>query len=146
MFLGTYQHNIDEKNRLSLPAKLVEGFSNKVVFASKGFENCIELRSKEDFEVYANKILSYSSNKKDSRILARQILANSAELSIDKANRILIPDVLKQLGSLKKNVTIIGLGNKLEIWDAKAYAKFMSETDSKFEAVAERIDDENSNN
>ena len=146
LFLGTYEHNIDDKNRLSLPAKLVGKFSNRIVVASKGFENCIELRSREDFEVYANKILSYSSNKKDSRILARQTLANSAELELDKANRILIPDVLKKIGSLKKNVIIIGLGNKLEIWDAKAYAKFQAETDSKFEAVAERIDDETSNN
>ena len=145
LFLGTYKHIIDEKNRLSLPAKLVNNFSNDVVVASKGFEGCLELRSREDFDVWSGQILSYSQNKKDSRILARQILANSSELELDKANRILIPDVLKKLANLKKNVIIIGLGNKLEVWDAKAYAKFQAETNSKFEAVAERIDDEHTN-
>ncbi len=141
LFLGTYEHVIDEKNRLSLPAKLVDKFSKRVVVASKGFEGCLELRSREDFEVWSNQILSYSQNKKDSRVLARQILANSSELELDKANRILIPEVLAKIASLKKNVVIIGLGNKLEVWDAKAYSKFKSDTDSKFEAVAERIDD-----
>lgn len=142
LFLGTYIHTIDEKNRLSLPAKLVDKFSHRIVVVSKGFEGCLELRSQEDFEIWSQKILSYSPNKKGSRILARQILANSSEIELDKANRILIPDVLTKLANLKKNVIIIGLGNKLEVWDAKAYAKFQAETDSKFEAVAERIDDE----
>ncbi|MCQ3907994.1 MAG: MraZ N-terminal domain containing protein [Mycoplasmoidaceae bacterium] len=51
LFLGTYQHIIDEKNRLSLPAKLVNNFSNDVVVVSKGFEGCLELRNQEDFKV-----------------------------------------------------------------------------------------------
>lgn len=146
LFLGTYQHSIDDKNRLSLPAKLVAKFSNRVVVASKGFEGCLELRSVEDFANWSEKILSYSPNKKDSRILARQVLANSAEIELDKANRILLPEVLKKLASLNKNVVIIGLGNKLEVWDAKAYAKFTNETNDKFEEVAERIDDEHASN
>ena len=145
LFLGTYKHIIDDKNRLSLPAKLVEKFSRRIVVASKGFEGCLELRSQEDFELWSQKILSYSPNKKDSRILARQILANSSEIELDKANRILIPDVLTKLAKLHKNVIIIGLGNKLEVWDAKAYERFQADTDSKFEAVAERIDDETPN-
>lgn len=143
LFLGTYQHNIDDKNRLSLPTKLVKKFTNRVVIASKGFEGCLELRSKEDFEVWSSKILTYSQYKKDTRTLARQILANSSELELDKANRILLPAVLMKIANLKKNVIVIGVGDKLEVWDAKAYAKFQAETDSTFEAVAERIDDEN---
>lgn len=142
LFLGTYKHNIDEKNRLSLPAKLVSKFSNRIVVVSKGFEGCLELRSREDFEVWSGQILSHSQTKKDSRILARQILANSSEIELDKANRILIPEVLSKLAKLHKSVTIIGLGNKLEVWDTKAYIAFQKATDSKFEAVAERIDDE----
>ena len=146
LFLGTYQHVVDEKNRLSLPAKLVGKFSKRIVVVSKGFEGCLELRSQEDFANWSEKILSYSPNKKDARILARQVLANSSELELDKANRILLPEVLMKLAGLKKNVIIIGLGNKLEVWDAKSYAKFQAETDNKFEEVAERIDDEKASN
>lgn len=142
LFLGTYNHTIDEKNRLSLPTKLVNKFTNRIVIISKGFDGCLELRSQEDFEIWSNQILSYSPNKKDSRILTRQILANSNEVELDKANRILIPEVLVKLAKLNKDVVIIGIGNKLEVWDKNAYAKFQSETDSKFEAVAERIDDD----
>lgn len=143
IFLGTYNHRFDDKNRLNLPSKIANKFDRHIVIVSKGFDGCLEVRSKNDFEMWTNQILSYSQNKKDARILARQILANSIELEIDSANRILIPEVLKQLAHLKKNVTIIGLGNKLEIWDEKMYDKFTTETNKQFETVAERIDDDN---
>lgn len=143
LFLGTHEHSLDDKNRLSLPSKLAAKFSNRTVYVSKGFEGCLELRTVEDFEKRSQEILAYSQNKKDSRILARQILANAAEIEMDKANRILIPANLIQMAGLKKNVIIIGLGNKLEVWDTKSYAKFQDLTNSKFEEVAERIDDEN---
>lgn len=143
VFLGTYNHRFDDKNRLNLPSKIANKFDRHIVIVSKGFDGCLEVRSKNDFELWTNQILSYSQNKKDARILARQILANSIELEIDSANRILIPEVLKQLAHLKKNVTIIGLGNKLEIWDEKMYDKFTTETNKQFETVAERIDDDN---
>lgn len=143
VFLGTYNHRFDDKNRLNLPSKIANKFDRHIVIVSKGFDGCLEVRCKNDFELWTNQILSYSQNKKDARILARQILANSIELEIDSANRILIPEVLKQLAHLKKNVTIIGLGNKLEIWDEKMYDKFTTETNKQFETVAERIDDDN---
>ena len=141
IFLGTYKHRIDEKNRLNLPSKIANKFNDHIVIVSKGFDGCLEVRGKNDFDLWSKQILSYSQNKKDARILARQILANSVELEIDRTNRILIPEVLKQLAYLKKNVTIVGLGNKLEIWDDKMYAKFVFETNKQFETVAERIDD-----
>jgi len=143
IFLGTYEHNIDEKNRLSLPSKVVSKIANHVLVISKGFEGCLELRTQEDFEKRCDQILAFSQNRKDSRLFARQILANSSEVEIDKANRILLPANLKELAKLKKNVIIIGLGNRLEVWDAKEYAKYKKENDDKFEMVAERIDDEN---
>lgn len=141
IFLGTYNHRIDEKNRLNLPSKIASKFDKHIVIVSKGFDGCLEVRGKNDFDLWSNQILSYSQNKKDARILARQILANSIELEIDSANRILIPEVLKQLAHLKRDVIIVGLGNKLEIWNDKMYDKFIAETNKQFESVAERIDD-----
>jgi len=143
IFLGTYEHNIDEKNRLSLPSKVVGKIPNRVLVISKGFEGCLELRTQEDFEKRCDQILAFSQNRKDSRLFARQILANSSEVEIDKANRILLPANLKALAKLHKNVIIIGLGNRLEVWDAKEYSKYQKANDDKFEEVAERIDDEN---
>lgn len=141
VFLGTYKHNIDDKNRLALPTKLASVFVDHIAIISKGFEGCLEVRTKIDFSKRSEEILAFSQNKKDARILARQILANSHEVEIDKNNRVLLPTNLKELANLKKNVIIIGVGNKIEIWDEKAYENFQKLTNNQFEKIAEGIED-----
>lgn len=142
MFLGTYTHTIDSKNRLILPSKIVAKLSEDVVI-SKGFDGCLELRTNSEFEQHTNKLMQLSQNKKESRILVRQLLANASDLKIDKANRILIPSNLLKETNITNEVTIIGIGNKLEIWDSNTYNKFKAETDATYESIAERIDDKN---
>lgn len=142
-FLGTFKHSVDAKNRLTLPTKFLTKFTKNKAMVTKGFEGCLELWTSCDFNERVNQILSYSQNKKNARILARQILANSNEVEIDKAKRILLPTNLKEMASIKKDVMIIGMGNKIEIWDIKAYKEFCYATNKEFEKVAEKIDDEN---
>ncbi len=142
MLLGTYNHSLDSKKRLIIPAKIVAKLDKKVV-VSKGFEGCLELRTEMEFENYSQKLLKLSQNKKEARILIRQLLANAADLSIDNANRILIPNVLLDETKIKTQVTIIGLGDKLEIWDTNSYNEFKKLTDKTYEDIAERIDDDN---
>ncbi len=145
MLLGTYKHSLDNKKRLIIPAKIVAKLGKEVV-VSKGFEGCLELRTKSEFENYSQKLLRLSQNKKEARILIRQLLANAVNLSIDSANRILIPNVLLDETSIKIQTTIIGLGDKLEIWDTNSYNEFKKLTDKTYEDIAERIDDNNDNN
>ena len=145
MLLGTYKHSLDNKKRLIIPAKIVAKLGKEVV-VSKGFEGCLELRTKSEFENYSQTLLRLSQNKKEARILIRQLLANAVNLSIDSANRILIPDVLLDETSIKIQTTIIGLGDKLEIWDTNSYNEFKKLTDKTSEDIAERIDDNNDNN
>lgn len=114
MFLGTFIHNIDNKNRLSIPAAIRNQLGKSVVI-SKGFDGSLNLRTPEEFQVYASKLLSLSQTKLNTRTIQRQLLANAAEIDIDSANRILIPANLIQEAKLQTSVTIIGLGNKLEI-------------------------------
>ncbi len=142
MLLGTYYHSLDSKKRLIIPAKIAAKLDKEVV-VSKGFEGCLELRTELEFEKYSQKLLKLSQNKKEARILIRQLLANAANLSIDNANRILIPNVLLDETKIKTQVTIIGLGDKLEIWDTNSYNEFKKLTDKTYEDIAERIDDDN---
>ena len=114
MLLGTYNHSLDSKKRLILPSKIVAKLDKEIV-VSKGFDGCLELRTEAEFEKYSQKLLQLSQNKKEARILIRQLLANAANLVIDNANRILIPSTLLSETNIKSQVTIIGLGNKLEI-------------------------------
>ena len=145
MLLGTYKHSLDSKKRLIIPAKIVTKLDKEIV-VSKGFEGCLELRTESEFENYSQKLLKLSQNKKEARILIRQLLANAANLSIDNANRILIPNILLEETNIKTQVTIIGLGDKLEIWDTNSYNEFKKLTDKTYEDIAERIDDNNGNN
>lgn len=142
MLLGTYNHSLDSKKRLIIPAKIAAKLDKEVV-VSKGFEGCLELRTELEFEKYSQKLLKLSQNKREARILIRQLLANAANLSIDNANRILIPNVLLDETKIKTQATIIGLGDKLEIWDTNSYNEFKKLTDKTYEDIAERIDDDN---
>lgn len=85
--------------------------------------------------------MSYSSNKRESRILVRQLLANAIDLRTDKVNRILIPDTLLAETNINNDVVIIGLGDKLEIWDETTYNQFKTETDKTYIDIADKIDD-----
>ncbi|MCF0228020.1 MAG: division/cell wall cluster transcriptional repressor MraZ, partial [Malacoplasma sp.] len=104
MFLGTYSHTIDPKNRLALPSKIAAKLS-KTVIVSKGFDGCLELRSQEEFDKYSNILMSYSTNKHENRIVVRQLLANASEITIDNAKRILIPANLLKEVNIKYVVT-----------------------------------------
>jgi MraZ protein len=114
IFLGTFIHNLDDKNRIVLPAKLLVKLTKKIVI-SKGFDGCLELRNEGDFEQYANSLMKLTQTKKDSRIVIRQLLANACDLEIDTSKRILIPNNLLVEANINKEIIIIGVGDKIEL-------------------------------
>lgn len=141
MFLGTFHNNLDAKNRLTIPSKILcqlQGKKNLVV--SKGLDGCLELRLVENFEFYTQKLLSLSQNKSNTRVMLRQLLANASEVEIDSANRILIPANLLSEAKLTKETVIIGLGDKCEIWDREKYENFKTNTDKFLEELVESVD------
>lgn len=138
MFFGTYEHNLDAKNRISLPTRLRSNIGDEIV-VSKGFDGCLELRTVEEFNIYAGKLSQLPTNHRDSRVVLRQIFGNAFNIQIDKANRILIPPNLLAEAKLKKSVTFVGAGRHIEIWDTESFAAFKQETDKTFESVAENL-------
>jgi MraZ protein len=114
IFLGTYKHSLDAKNRLSLPAKLVDKLS-KEVYISKGFDGCLEIRSEKEFKEYSHKLLSHSNTKQNVRQVQRVFLSLTTKADIDSAKRILLPSNLLAKVHISKDVLIIGVGNKIEI-------------------------------
>jgi MraZ protein len=114
IFLGTYKHTLDDKNRLVLPTKFIARLPKKI-FLSKGFDGCLEIRTPEDFNKRYEYLNQYSENKRDSRNAARIYFANSHDVEIDSAKRILFPNELISAAGIVKDVVIIGVGNKIEI-------------------------------
>ncbi len=138
---GNYQYNLDDKGRLTIPSKLREQLGNAVV-VSLNFDNTLALRRKVDFETFKQTLLNKNQMKSNVRIVTRTILGNSFELDFDSQGRILIPEILIKTIQLKKNVQIIGVGDKLEIISLENWNTFMKKTGTGIlEKAAEDIDE-----
>ncbi|AHB36594.1 division/cell wall cluster transcriptional repressor MraZ [Spiroplasma apis] len=128
MLLGTFEHNLDDKLRLTIPSKLRNKLGD-LIFVSKGIENCLEVRTPENFKKLLSDLGQKSSFNSSTRKIERLILSNSDEISIDNAGRIKIPTNLLDKVNISKQVYILGLGDRVEIWDKFVYEKMIEETD-----------------
>lgn len=115
MLIGTYQHNIDAKGRVIMPAKLREALGN-VFYATKGIDGCITVRSQSDWEALGQKLRALPVAQTIE--LQRFLFSGAAELEPDKQGRVLLPQTLRDYAGLSKDVIIIGTGSDVEIWDA----------------------------
>ncbi|MDL2288632.1 division/cell wall cluster transcriptional repressor MraZ [Oscillospiraceae bacterium OttesenSCG-928-F05] len=117
---GDYRHTIDVKGRLSIPAKLREELGD-VFYVTIGLDNCLFAYASEDWRVIEEKIAAMPMSKAKS--FQRIFFANAARCELDSQGRILIPQRLRSYAGLEKNVTILGVSNRAEIWDAERWEK-----------------------
>lgn len=135
--LGQAITTLDNKKRMNIPSKFRGYFQvNENVIISRGFEGCLVIRSIEEFTKWQDKILQQSEGLKESRILSRQIFANSEKVAIDAKGRIMIPSSLIEISQIKNKVIVVGMSNKLEIWAEETWKAFDEETKDKLEDVA----------
>lgn len=127
---GTYEKNLDSKNRIVIPSKFREELGD-VIFITLSFEKALEIRSKKSFKEFSDKITSNNSLDSNMRQLSRYIFANTMEVNIDKSGRALVLENLLKKANIEKEITIVGLGDKAEIW-----AK------DKFEAITSTYEDD----
>lgn len=138
MFIGEYSHKIDNKKRVAIPAKFREKLGKKAVI-TKGIDNCLVLYPLKSWEKEAEKLEKIPSGKKAARTFARIKLAGASDVKIDKTGRILIPDYLKKYANLGKKVAILGLSNKIEVWDKETWKKYKKE--NSVESIAQGLED-----
>jgi len=138
MFIGEYQHSIDVKKRLSLPAKFRKELGKKVII-TRGFENCLVIYTKQRWEKVMQELENLSTGRAETRKFTRAVLGGAVQVSLDKLGRILIPDYLKKYAGLKKNVTICGLSNKLEVWDSEKWEAYRKKAELDIDKVAENL-------
>ena len=118
-FMGTYQNNVDPKGRVSIPVKYREALGERF-FVTKGFDSCIDIYTVEEWEKFAEKLHKLSVTKRDMRDFVRFIFGNATEVELDKQGRILLPAMLRETVGIEKEVIVMGVGNKEEIWDKVA--------------------------
>ena len=120
MLIGEYEHTIDVKGRLSLPAKLRRDMG-EVFIVTKGLDGCLFAFSQEEWKNFESKLKSLPLSDKNARNFVRFFLAGATECELDKQGRFLIPNNLRQAATLDKEAIIIGVGTRLEIWDKQKW-------------------------
>ena len=138
MFIGEYNHNLDEKNRLMIPSKFREQLTSTFIL-TRGLDGCLVIYSIDSWNNITSKLNTLPFTKKDARNFLRFIASNAIDLQFDKQGRIVIPNNLKMHAGLSKECVVIGTLDKIEIWSKENWDKFNLENKDKFELIAENL-------
>jgi MraZ protein len=138
MFLGDYQHTLDAKGRVSLPAKFRAEMTGKLVIA-KGFEDCLYVYSADEYNRFVEELLATEDFDPRMRRIRRFFTSGAVEAELDSAGRISLPPVLREYAGLKKDVAVTGNGNRIELWDAEAWTAYNGEDEGSIEDLAKEL-------
>ncbi len=140
MFMGEYQHSIDAKGRLIIPSKFRQELGENFV-VTKGLDRCLFVYPWNEWNTLEKKLKSLPFTKADARAFVRFFFSGAAESEIDKQGRILIPSVLREYAKLEKDVIIIGVSTRVEIWSSALWKEYNEATGNDYEAIAEKMKD-----
>ena len=140
MFMGEFQHSIDAKGRLIVPSKLREKLGEKFV-VTRGLDGCLFGYPLSEWEKLEEKLSEMPLAKKDARTFVRFFYSAATECEIDKQGRINIPVTLRNHADLTKSCVIIGVSNRIEIWDETRWQAFSEEAEENFDEIAETMID-----
>jgi len=138
MFIGEYQHTLDPKNRVIMPSKFREKLGDSFVM-TKGLDNCLFIYSSEEWSIVEDKLKSLPMTNKDARAFVRFFFAGASECDLDKQGRIVMPNHLKDYANIDKELVIIGVSTRIEIWSKEEWNKFNSDANISYEDVAEKM-------
>ena len=138
MFIGQYQHSLDSKKRLFIPSNIRARKQNKFIVTC-GLEKCLFMYIPQDWKIITDKLKTLSFTKTDARQFKRLFFSGASEAKLDRQGRILLPDNLYEYAGLKKHVIIIGVQDRVEIWDRGIWKKYQNKASEKYSAVAENL-------
>lgn len=136
MLMGEFQHNIDAKGRIIIPAKLREDLGSKFVI-TRGLDGCVFGYPLENWEKIQEKLKQLPLAKKEARAFTRFFYSAAAEAEIDKQGRINIPSTLVDYANLEKECLVLGVSDRIEIWSKTKWESVSSEIEESFEKIAE---------
>ena len=140
MFYGTHEHTIDEKNRLTLPAKFRDGLDGGVVLI-RGIDGTVDVYPRRSWEASAERISALDSLTREAREMKRFVFAGATVTDLDKQGRVLVPTDLARHASLGRDVAVVGVDDHIEIWDRPQWASHVSAIEGSVGDVAERAAD-----
>ncbi|MEA3560672.1 MAG: division/cell wall cluster transcriptional repressor MraZ [Candidatus Omnitrophota bacterium] len=142
MFYGEYEHKLDRKGRIIIPAKFREAFKENYIekfFVTRGLDKCLFLFTEEEWRIQERTFKSISFTKAEARKFNRLFFAGACEAICDKQGRILIPQYLKEFAGISKEVMVIGVSNRIEIWSRQLWLEYYQGSKDSFEEIAEGL-------
>ena len=138
MFIGEYEHSVDAKGRVIMPAKLREDIGEKFI-VTKGLDGCLFAYSQNEWTNFEEKLKTLPLTNKNARDFVRFFLSGAVECEIDKQGRFLIPNNLRTYATLEKEINIIGVGTRIEIWNREEWKKYSSTDNISADEIAENM-------
>jgi MraZ protein len=138
MLIGEHEHALDDKNRLTLPARLRERVGDRVVVTA-GLDGCLFAYAQEDWERHAARIRELDPLGRESRVMQRHFFARAVTAELDKQGRVVLPANLLTSAGIEREVTVAGVYDHLEIWDRAKWREHLQEVEGSAEHVAERL-------
>jgi MraZ protein len=142
MFYGEYEHSIDRKGRIILPSRFREvakaNFIEKF-FITRGLDKCLFMFGEEEWKVQEQKFKAMPFTKQEIRKFNRIYFSGAIDIIPDRQGRFIIPQFLKDFASIKKDVVIIGVSNRIEIWADNVWKEFYTTSRDSFEEIAEKL-------
>lgn len=142
MFYGEYEHSLDKKGRLILPAKFRDAAKTNYIekfYITRGLDNCLFMFPEEEWKTQEAKFKSMPFTKSQTRKFNRLYFSGAQEAVFDRQGRVLIPKYLKEFAGIRRDVMIIGVSNRIEIWDIDKWKEFYNGEKSSFEKIAENL-------
>ena len=139
MLLGEFTHTIDDKGRLIMPAKLRSDLGESFVICN-GLEGCLFVYSTVEWNNFVEKLNTLPSMNKDARIFKRYFFGSASEGTFDKQGRVSVPPSLRKIAHLEKDVVLVGVQDRVEIWDKALWEERSIVSEEDLDAIAERME------
>ncbi|MBY9076957.1 division/cell wall cluster transcriptional repressor MraZ [Paenibacillus sp. HN-1] len=142
MFMGEYQHSVDDKGRIIIPAKFRELLGMSFV-ATRGLDSCLFVYPMEEWAIMEQKLKSLPLMKSDARAFSRFFFSGATECQWDKQGRVTLPANLREYAKLDKDCVILGVSNRVEIWNKELWEQYFGQSEASFNEIAEKLVDFN---
>lgn len=142
MFYGEHDHTIDRKGRLIIPSRfrevMKEHYTERLM-ATRGLDRCLFLFPEDEWRAQESRFRALSFTKPEARKFNRFFFSGAAELNCDRQGRVLIPPYLKEYAGIKRDVVIVGVSNRVEVWDKEEWKKIYEQGKDNYEQIAEKL-------
>ncbi len=140
MFMGEYQHNMDPKGRVIIPAKFRDALGEKFV-VTRGLDNCLFVYPMDEWSILEQKLVTLPLTSKNARAFVRFFFSGATECEVDKQGRISIPANLRDYAGIDKELVIIGLANRIELWAKEKWDAYLQDAEESYEDIAAAMEE-----